>query len=302
MIKISNLTKIYRSGKDSKKAVDDLTFSVKRGEIFGLIGPNGAGKTTTIKLILGLLKPDNGKIYISGVENKNVDIKKIIGYLPENPVFPSYLNGFEFLDYMGSLYKIEPKLLKNRIKEVSELSGISQFAKKRISTYSKGMVQRLFFAQALINNPEILILDEPTNGLDPTGIIEFRNIVLNLKKDNKTIMISSHNLTELEKVCDRVGFLRDGEIRKMAEISELQNRKEMEIRLSEITQKLIEKLKEEGIQFSIENEKLFFEKIEEERVPLIIRLIDESGAKIKSINMRQESLEELYLKLVKEGK
>lgn len=164
------------------------------------------------------------------------------------------------------------------------------------------MVQRLFLAQALINSPEILILDEPTNGLDPTGIIEFRNIVLNLKKDNKTIMISSHNLTELEKVCDRVGFLRDGEIRKMAEISELKNRKEMKICLSEITQKLIEKLKEVGIQFSIENEKLFLEKVEEERVPLIIRLIDESGAKIKSINMRQESLEELYLKLVKEGK
>lgn len=200
---------------------------------------------------------------------------------------------------MGSLYKIEPKLLKNRIMEISELSSISQFAKRKISTYSKGMVQRLFLAQALINNPEILILDEPTNGLDPTGIIEFRNIVLNMKKDNRTIMISSHNLTELEKVCDRVAFLRDGKIKKHAEISELKNRKEMEICLSDITEKLIENLKAEKIQFRIEDERLFFEKVEEERVPLIIRTIDESGAKIKSINMRQESLEELYLKLVK---
>jgi len=299
-IKISNLTKIYKSKKDLNKAVDNLSFTVSKGEIFGLIGPNGAGKTTTIKLILGLLRADEGEIRILGFENENTEIKKLIGYLPESPSLPSYLRGEEFLEYMGLLYKIDSKTLKERIHELSYKIGLDKVIKKRVSTYSKGMVQRLSLGQALINNPEILILDEPTNGLDPSGIIEFRNIIQDLKKEGKTIFISSHNLTELEKICDRAGFLRAGNLKKTIEISSLQNKKEIEITLSDLSNELLEKLKETGFRFRVEGRRLFFETIEEEKFPSIIRAIDESGITIKFINMKQESLEELYLRYVEE--
>jgi len=176
-IEISKLTKVYRAGKDTTKAVDTLSFSIKKGEIFGLVGPNGAGKTTTIKLIVGLLKPDHGTIRIFGKNNKDIETKKSIGYLPENTVYLNYLNGKEFLEYMGRLYKIEINNLRGKIHETAGLVGIMDYINKKINTYSRGMVQRLFLAQALIGDPEFLILDEPTTGLDPLGIIEFRKIL-----------------------------------------------------------------------------------------------------------------------------
>lgn len=217
-IEINNLTKVYRSGKDSKKAVANLSCSIKRGEIFGLVGPNGAGKTTTIKLIVGLLKPDTGTISIFGTDNQDIETKKLIGYLPENPVCLNYLSGKEFLKYVGELYKIEPKVLKDKIYEIANSVGITEYMKKKVTTYSKGMIQRLFLAQTLIANPELLILDEPTNGLDPLGIIEFRNILQNLKKEGKTVILCSHYLTELEKICDTVAFLKEGKIIKTVEL------------------------------------------------------------------------------------
>jgi ABC-2 type transport system ATP-binding protein len=217
-IEINDMTKTYRTGKDSKKAVDDLSCSINRGEIFGLVGPNGAGKTTTIKLIVGLLKQDTGTISIFGKDNQDIETKKLIGYLPENPVCLNYLSGKEFLKYVGELYKIEPKVLKDKIYEIANSVGITEYMKKKVSTYSKGMIQRLFLAQTLIANPELLILDEPTSGLDPLGIIEFRNILQNLKKEGKTVILCSHYLTELEKTCDTVAFLKKGKILKTVEL------------------------------------------------------------------------------------
>ena len=217
-IEINDMTKTYRTGKDSQKAVDDLSISIKRGEIFGLVGPNGAGKTTIIKLIVGLLKPDTGMIIIFGANNQDIDTKKLIGYLPENPVCLNYLSGEEFLKYMGELYKIDPKVLKDKIHEIADTVGISEYMKKKVTTYSKGMIQRLFLAQTLISNPELLILDEPTSGLDPFGIIDFRNILQNLKKEGKTVILCSHYLTELEKICDTVAFLKKGKILKTVEL------------------------------------------------------------------------------------
>ncbi len=227
-IEICKLTKVYRAGKDTTKAVDTLSLSIKKGEIFGLVGPNGAGKTTTIKSIVGLLKPDHGTIRIFGKSNKDLETKKSTGYLPENPVFLDYLNGKEFLEYMGALYRIDRNILDDKILKKARLVGITDYINKRINTYSKGMVQRLFLAQALIGDPGLLILDEPTAGLDPLGIIEFRKILQKLKEEGRTIIICSHILTELEKVCDTVGFLKKGKIQATVDMAAAGTQKSLE--------------------------------------------------------------------------
>ncbi|MEM2929157.1 MAG: ABC transporter ATP-binding protein [Nitrososphaerota archaeon] len=301
IVKVFNLTKTYEIGKSSKRAVDNLALSIKKGEVFGLIGPNGAGKTTTIKLLLGFLRKDHGEISIFGVENTNHKIKSRIGYLPENLAFPHYLNGREFLEYMGLLHKIEPEILKDRIKKLSEMLDLTGYINRRISTYSKGMIQRLFLAQAFINNPDFLILDEPTTGLDPLGIIELRNIIQNLKRNGKTILISSHNLTELEKICDTVCFLKEGKIQEIIKMSSIKDSKEVEIFLSEIKNGILEELKENNYRFRVQDKTIIF-KIEDDReIPLILRKIDNFKVKINSIITKQQTLEELFIKFVKEN-
>ncbi|MGE5342630.1 MAG: ABC transporter ATP-binding protein [Candidatus Omnitrophota bacterium] len=222
-IELNNLTKAYRDGKDTKKAVDELSFSVEEGKIFGLVGPNGAGKTTTIKMIIGLLKPDSGIINIFGKDNRHIETKKWMGYLPEDPIYLNYLNGKEFLEYMGALSGLNAQDLKNEINQITIKVGLEDNIKRKITTYSKGMIQRLFLAQALLGNPRLVVLDEPTTGLDPLGIIDFRNILYDLKKQGRTIIMCSHYLSELEKVCDTVGFLKQG---KIQHTFDMQNKQE----------------------------------------------------------------------------
>ncbi len=301
-IEIKDITKTYRTGKDSKKAVDDLSFSIKRGEIFGLVGPNGAGKTTTIKLIVGLLKPDTGTIRIFGTDNQDLETKKLIGYLPENPVCLNYLSGKEFLMYVAELYKIESKAIKDKIYELANTVGITEYMKKRVATYSKGMIQRLFLAQTLIANPVLLILDEPTSGLDPLGIIEFRNILQNLKKEGKTVILCSHYLTELEKTCDTVAFLKKGKILKTVDIKSIgdNNPQGVIIKLQEHNNSVLKMLHESNYDFQEENISITIQNIHYEEIPTIVSLINTSGGRIMSITSKSKCLEDLFLEYVKE--
>lgn len=199
MLECKNIKKTYKK----KCVVDDLSFSVEEGEVFALLGANGAGKTTTIKMILNLTRNDGGKI----VNRNNISI----GYSPDTPYFPQYLSGYEILEYYGKLQRISHKQLNKQISDLLHVVGLEE-DKVKVKNYSKGMLQRLALAQALLGKPELLILDEPTAGLDALGRIEIINIIHNLKEQGKTIIINSHILNDIERVCDRGIILHKGKL------------------------------------------------------------------------------------------
>ncbi len=194
------------------RALSGLSLRVQRGESYGLLGPNGAGKTTTQKLLLGLLKPTEGKVKVLGKEPGNKEALAKIGFLPESPYFYAYLSATEFLDFFAQLFGMSAIQRKKRIKELLELVSLSEAGKRPIRKFSKGMMQRLGIAQALLNDPDLVFLDEPNSGLDPIGRKDIREIMLKLKADGKTIFFNSHMLPDVRDICDRVGVLHRGKM------------------------------------------------------------------------------------------
>ncbi len=223
IVEAVGLTKIFKDFwmRAKATAVDGISFNINRGELFGLLGPNGSGKSTTIKLILGLLNKTRGRITVFGREPHDVATKKFIGFLPEESYLYPYLNSIETLDYYGRLYGIDAKTRKNRTEELLEMVGLSQVAHRHVGEFSKGMMRRIGIAQALINDPELLILDEPTSGLDPIGTRQVKDLLLELKKRGKTILLSSHLLSDVEDVCDRMTILYGGRIHAEGTADEL---------------------------------------------------------------------------------
>jgi ABC-2 type transport system ATP-binding protein len=218
-IELNNLTKIYVKEHLLKTTrstgIENVTLSVEEGEIFGLLGLNGAGKTTTIKLILGLLRPTSGTVTVAGSKVPSSSVLKEIGYLPEVAYFYKYLTAEEILKFYGRLSEIDK--LDSRVNEIIDFVGIESVRHKRLSEFSKGMLQRIGIAQSLLHNPGILIYDEPVSGLDPLAIQEMRALIANLKSLGKTVFLSSHLISEVEKVCDRVGILAKGKLVKTIE-------------------------------------------------------------------------------------
>jgi ABC-2 type transport system ATP-binding protein len=214
VVEAVGLTKIFRDFwmRAKAKAVDGISFSIERGELFGLLGPNGSGKSTTIKLILGLLNRTQGRLTVFGREPHDVAVKRFIGFLPEESYLYPYLNSLETLDYYGRLYGIDRKTRKRRAEELLDMVGLSQVAHRHVGEFSKGMMRRIGLAQALINDPEFLILDEPTSGLDPMGTRQVKDLLTEFKKRGKTILLSSHLLSDVEDVCDRMTILYGGKI------------------------------------------------------------------------------------------
>jgi ABC-2 type transport system ATP-binding protein len=190
--------------------VKNISLTVEKGTVFGFIGPNGAGKTSTIKMLVGLSRPNSGTISIKGGSPDDQKVKEVLGFMPESPLFYQYLTGSEFLDFIATLFKIKNK--KEKIKHVLEEVNLIHAKDKRIRAYSKGMLQRLGLAQAIINDPEILFLDEPLDGLDPLGRAEVKKIILALKQQGKTIFINTHILGDVAEICDKVGVIDNGEI------------------------------------------------------------------------------------------
>ncbi|MCD6219172.1 ABC transporter ATP-binding protein [Candidatus Calescamantes bacterium] len=223
VIKLEGVTKIFKDfwGKPKVVAVKDLSFSVKEGEIFGLLGPNGSGKSTTLKLILGLLYPTRGRITVLGRLPGDNLAKRFMGYLPEEDYLYSYLNAREILDFYGKVFNLPPRVRKERINLLVQLLGIKGYEVRPAGEYSKGMARRIGLAQALINDPKLLILDEPTNGMDPIGSKEVKDILLELKAKGKTILISSHLLADMESICDKIVILYQGELIASGEVSSL---------------------------------------------------------------------------------
>ncbi|MBT5409179.1 MAG: ABC transporter ATP-binding protein [Phycisphaerae bacterium] len=217
------LTKIFKDFwmRTKATAVDGITFNIQKGELFGLLGPNGSGKSTTIKLILGLLNTTRGRLTVFGREPHDVAVKRFIGFLPEESYLYPYLNSTETLDYYGRLYGIGRKIRKRRSEELLEMVGLSQVAHRQVGEFSKGMMRRIGLAQALINDPELLILDEPTSGLDPIGTRQVKDLLIELKSRGKTILLSSHLLSDVEDVCDRMAILYGGKIHAEGTADEL---------------------------------------------------------------------------------
>lgn len=207
-ITISNISKWYGTKNKGKYSVKDLNLSIKKGSVFGFLGPNGAGKTTTMKMLVGLTKPTEGSIIIAGGNPDDLSVKKKIGFMPESPSFYLYLTGREFLEFVANIFDL--KDCKEHIDNLIDSVELSHAADRQIRTYSKGMLQRLGLAQALINDPEILFLDEPLDGLDPLGRAEIKKIILDFKARNKTIFFNSHILADTAEICDYVGIINEG--------------------------------------------------------------------------------------------
>ena len=223
IVRAVGLTKVFRDfwGRPKAKAVNDISFTIEPGEVIGLLGPNGSGKSTTVKMLLGLLYPTGGILNVLGRSPRAVETKREIGYLPEESYLYKYLTAEETLDFFGSLFNLSRADRKKRIDQLLDMVGMAHARRRRVGEYSKGMARRIGLAQAMINDPEFLILDEPTSGLDPLGCKEVKDLILTLKARGKTVLITSHLLSDIEDVCDRVIILYGGKVRAMGGLGEL---------------------------------------------------------------------------------
>lgn len=305
VIETKGLTKIYESsfrGQDVH-ALKDLDLSVNAGEIFAYLGPNGSGKTTTIKMLLGLIFPTAGSIEILGLTDiTSAKVRRNIGYLPEGAYYPDFLRGEEILQYYGQLYGLTGSTLKSRIGEVLDEVGMTHARKRLLRGYSKGMRQRIGLAQALISDPQILILDEPTTGLDPIARKEMRDILARLRDQGKTLLISSHELLEVELISDRAGILFNGELQKLGTIDELLTDRDVTIMVEEASPDALSALAARGITAEDKVEgKLIL------RVPTdldaydALALCKEQKLNLLSVAPRRETLEELFVRTVGEA-
>jgi ABC-2 type transport system ATP-binding protein len=223
VVSVRSLTKIFKDfwGRPKARAVDDVSFDVYKGEVFGLLGPNGSGKSTTVKMLLGLLYPTKGHIEVFGHSPRHVATKARIGYLPEESYLYRYLDSRETLDFFGNLFTLPPQEREKRANQLLDMVGLGQVSTRAVGEFSKGMQRRIGLAQALINDPDLVILDEPTSGLDPIGCREVKDLIVALARRGKTVILSSHLLADVEDVCDRVVIYYGGKIQALGTLKEL---------------------------------------------------------------------------------
>lgn len=285
VLEVKNIDKFF--GK--KQILKDISFDIEEGEILGFVGPNGSGKTTTIKIILGLQQASRGEVFINGnniKDNYENAIRKV-GAIVESPDMYMYLSGLENLKLVTNYYNIS----HNEIERVVEFVGLKDRIKDKVSKYSLGMRQRLGIAQAILNKPNLLIVDEPTNGLDPSGIIEFRNMLKELaKKEKMSIFISSHNLAEIENICDKVLLLKEGKIVSSDVLKEVENNDKYKLELSSTL-----KLKKEAKVEIIDDNYIYYLGNKEDIAKVIETLVNKK-IKIYSVVKCKESLEDIFIK------
>lgn len=301
-LQINNLTKDYQIGflkKRTVRALDHLSLEVQRGEIFGFLGPNGAGKTTTLKILMRLIFPTEGTAMILGKPMDDAVMRTRIGYLPENPYFYDYLSGRELLEYSAALFGIAKNAARDRAGHLLKLVGLEEDrANRQLRKYSKGMLQRIGIAQALINDPEIVFMDEPMSGLDPIGRREVRDLMLSLRQQNKTVFFSSHILSDVEAMCDRAAILSKGKLQRCGTVQELTGEEEVfEVVAIGIVESTLQSLSQalpfaasinltpNGVHFVLPDESLFNE---------AISAVHSFGGKILSINPKRATLEDIF--------
>jgi ABC-2 type transport system ATP-binding protein len=280
VVETRRLTKIYRDfwGRQKKRALNALDLKIHRGEIFGLLGPNGSGKTTTIKLLLGLLFPSEGDAFVFGEPAAQVKKNELIGYLPEESYLYKFLNAEETLDFYGRLFNMSAALRQQRSQQLIDMVGLSADKKRILKEYSKGMRQRIGLAQALINDPQLVILDEPTSGLDPLGTRWMKDLILDLREQGKTVIMCSHRLDDVQDVCDRIAILYDGELQELGDVDALlQIENRLQVQASGLG--LTEELRTD-----------------------LIQVLQRHGGHLESLGHPTTTLEDLFLRIVKESK
>ncbi|MBS0261920.1 MAG: ABC transporter ATP-binding protein [Planctomycetes bacterium] len=277
VIQTRNLTKIYRDfwGRKKVKALNSLSMEVKKGEVFGLLGPNGSGKTTTLKLLLGLLFPTEGEVTILGKPATDVTKNEHIGYLPEESYLYRFLNAEETLDFYGKLFDIPANVRRDRAKKLIERVGLTKARRRQLKEYSKGMTRRIGLAQALINEPDLILLDEPTSGLDPIGSRDMKDLIVELKKEGKTVVMCSHLLADVQDVCDRIAILEGGELKVFGKVQEL--------------------LKDTGVT-QIKTSRLTDAAVKDVR-----DVLARHGAQVMEVDHPTANLEELFIKTVRDS-
>jgi ABC-2 type transport system ATP-binding protein len=309
VVRTENLTKEFKTNSLMRrrlvKALDNLNLQVKRSEIFGYLGPNGAGKTTTFKLLLGLIFPSSGAAWVLGKPINEVNFKRRVGFLPEQPYFYDYLTGAEFLDFYAQLFRFDKKARKQKVRALLEAVGLEEAASLQLRKFSRGMLQRIGIAQTLINDPELVILDEPLSGLDPVGRKEVRDIIFRLKDEGRTVVFSSHILSDVEAICDRVGILMQGKLQRVECLDEFSD---LEVESVEMTVSGLDEIGVEAILTLggqvIRNGGRTVIAIHgvnspdgEIAIVRILAAIRESDAKLVSMTSRTRSLEDLFMGL-----
>ncbi|HEY6565352.1 MAG TPA: ABC transporter ATP-binding protein [Pirellulaceae bacterium] len=277
VIETRNLSKVYRDfwGRQKVRALKSLDLQVRRGEVFGLLGPNGSGKTTTIKLLLGLLFPTSGEALVFGKDAGDVEKNERIGFLPEESYLYRFLNAEETLDFYGRLFNMPASVRRQRTEELIQLVNLQWARRRQLKEYSKGMTRRIGLAQALINDPELVILDEPTSGLDPIGTREIKDLILTLRAKGKTVLMCSHLLADVQDVCDRIAILYQGELKELGRVdSLLKVRNATQIRTTELSEAAREEIR---------------------------AVVARNGGTILEMENPRTTLEELFLGIVKES-
>ncbi len=284
-------------------AVKCLTLQIQQGEVFGFLGPNGAGKTTSIKMLVGLITPTSGKAALLGAPLGDRNTRAQIGFLPEHFRFQEWLTAHEFLSLHGNLFGMERTRLAARINELLERVGLTSFRNKPLSTFSKGMLQRIGLAQALLNQPALVFLDEPTSGLDPVGRVLVRDIIGELRQQGTCVFLNSHLLSEIEVTCNRVAFISHGEVIRLLELASLDaGQVKVVLRVGELSQETASGLSTWAESIQLDKHQLTLTARNEEALPEINRYLVTHGVAVYEISPKHVSLEELFIETVgKEG-
>lgn len=304
VLSLEQLVKTFRVGFRRKRveAVRGLSFTVRRGEVFGFLGPNGAGKTTTIKMCMDLIRPTSGRVRLFGGAPSHLSSRQGIGYLPEQPYFYDSLRPDELLDFFGKLYGVPKAVRRKRTDELIELVGLSGARDRILRKYSKGMVQRFGIAQALVSDPELVILDEPLTGLDPIGRKEIKEIIVRLHKAGKTVFFSSHILSDVELLCDRIAMIQTGRLLYEGPTQELLKRgkRTVEVVAMAVRPELVESMRAAGRDVDVLGERVKVQCGESESDG-VVRALVESGARLESVGAHSETLEEIFVRAAQRG-
>lgn len=295
-IETKHLTKTYKSRSGSVNVVDDLNLEVEEGEIFGFLGPNGAGKTTTIKILLGVIYGTSGEARVLGREAGDIEAHKQLSYLPEKPYYYEHMTGMEIMQFYASLFGMKDRALCERLLQRVNLSGDMN---RQISQYSKGMQQRVGLAQSLLNDPKLLFLDEPTGGLDPIAHIEIRDLILKFREEGRTVFISSHELSDVERICDRVAIINKGQLVHQGKLDDLLSGGRIELTADGVDSTLSNKLHgEEDFVVSLAGERLIVDMPDSADSSAVVDAVRSGGGRIVSIIPRRKRLEDLFLESV----
>jgi len=302
VVEVDQIVKDYRPGFGlrRKRILHGVSFSVRRGEIFGFVGPNGAGKTTTLKVLMGLIRATSGRAQILGFDVSRSDFRNHIGFLPENPYFYTYLTAREILHFYARLSGVPASRRAARVDELIHRVGLDHAADARLRTYSKGMLQRVGIAQALVHDPEVVFLDEPMSGVDPIGRKEIRDIILELKAEGKTVLMNTHILSDVEMICDRVAIIVKGKIRYEGRIEDFLSVDELktDVVLSHLPPELGDRFEEDfGGQYHGVGDRVELHVLDKQ-VDGLLRLALEAGAEVVSVTPSRMSLENIFLKAV----